>query len=98
MVLFQLMFQDLQISQTSTATILMVSASQLMDNMFGLLLLDVTASILKTNQQSLAKTTLAMVFELYTLNMINFSGLPSNVGQILPGSTKSYLLQLLILK
>ena len=41
MVLFQLtthLYQDLQISQTSTANILMVSASQLMDNMFGLLL------------------------------------------------------------
>ena len=97
MVLFQLMSQDLQISQTSTATILMVSAFQLMDYTFDLLLLDVTVSIQITNQQSLAKISLVMVWKKRQV-ILNCSGLPRNVEDILPGSTKSYVLQLLILK
>ena len=66
-----------------------------MDNMFGLLLLDVTATIQETSRQSLVKTTLAM---LEVRETTKFVWLPSNVGEVPPGFTKSRLLQLLILK
>ena len=69
----------------STATLLMVSASQLMDHIFGLLLLDVTASIQITNRQSL-KTTLVMVLKLIKIIM-KFHGIPSNMGVLCPTTT-----------
>ena len=98
MVLFHItqQYYDLQISWISTITILMVSASPVIDNMCGLLLLDAIAVLCLKNPHSLVKITFVMVFQLN--NILNFSGLPSNVGEIPPGSTKSYLVQLLILK
>jgi len=68
-----------------------------MDNMFGLLLPVVTAPVHLTSQQSLVETIFVIVMKRQQCIM-NFSGLPSNVGDTPSGSTKRHLPLLLMIK